>query len=83
MDFQQKVVKAKELMQAIRDNGGTSYQPDTFHYDRDTGWEVYTDYAHEIAWQNFNYRSHGTGLTVYRNLNEVIKYLRQDLKELS
>ena len=83
MNFQQKVIQAKELMQKIRDNGGTPYEPDTFHYDRDIGWEVHTDYDFEIAWQDFNYRSHETGLTIYRNLNEVIRYLRGYLRELN
>ena len=80
MNFHQLVERAKELMQNISDAGGTPYEPDTFHYDRGIGWEVHTDEAPEIAWQDFNYRSHETGLTVYRNLNEVVAYLREELK---
>ena len=82
MDFQQKVVQAKELMQQITNAGGAPYFPDTFKYDRDIGWMVKADYALEIEWQTFSYCSHEIGLTVYRNLNEVIKYLRGYLREL-
>ena len=82
MNFQQKVVQAKELMQQISDNGGAPYFPDTIKYDRDMGWMVKADYAPEIEWQTFNYCSHETGLTVYRNLNDVIKNLREEKRAL-
>ena len=82
MNFQQKVYTAKEIMQRINDNGGTQYHPDTFHYDRGIGWEVHTDEAPEIAWHDFSFRSHETGLLQHRNLNEIIKYLRTDLREI-
>ncbi len=78
MNFQQKVARAKELMQQIECAGGVPYLPDTFKYDRDMGWMVKADYAPEIEWQTFSYCSHETGLTVHRNLNDVIKSLRAD-----
>ena len=76
MNFQQKVVQAKELMQQIKNAGGVPYFPDTFKYDRDMGWMVKADYASEIEWQSFSRRSHETGMTEYQNLNNVIKELR-------
>lgn len=82
MNFQQKVVQAKELMQQIKNAGGVPYFPDTFKYDRDMGWMVKADYASEIEWQSFSRRSHETGLMEYHNLNDVIKSLRADRKSL-
>lgn len=75
MNYQQMIVRAKELMQEINDNGGTPYFSDTFRYDRGIGWEVKVDYAHEISWHNFSYRSHETGLVEYRNLRQVVDCL--------
>ncbi len=82
MNFQQKVAQAKELMQQIRNSGGAPYFPDTFKYDRDMGWMVKADYALEIEWQTFSYCSHETGLMEYRNLNDVIKELRDEKRAL-
>jgi hypothetical protein len=82
MNYQQKVVQAKELLQQIKENGGTPYFADTFKYDRDMGWLCKADYAQEIEWCDFNYRSHKTGLIVYRNLNDVIKYLHAEINLL-